>query len=247
MWFFAPPCAWTRFPLAAARSYTCFAMGVLPTKEIPSIPSWSSSAFTVSGPPFTSWTTPSGKPASSISSKSRSGTSGSCSLGLSTNALPVATAYGRNHNGIMPGKLNGVIAANTPSGLRTALSSIPGAAFRSVPPWLIDGMPQATSTFSIPRRSSPRASASVFPWSSTSVSARSSWCVSSSVFSRNNGWMRSSTGREDHDSNASAPRSTATSTSAGELNGTLAIVSSVAGFFDSRCSSPSGVVHSPPT
>jgi hypothetical protein len=30
--------------------------------------------------------------------------------------LPVATAYGQNQNAIMNGKLNGVIAAKTPSG-----------------------------------------------------------------------------------------------------------------------------------
>ena len=35
------------------------------------------------------------------------------------NVFPHATAYGRNHSGIIAGKLNGVIAATTPTGWRT--------------------------------------------------------------------------------------------------------------------------------
>ena len=38
---------------------------------------------------------------------------------------PVAIAYGRNHKGIMEGKLKGVIATVTPSGWRIIISSIP--------------------------------------------------------------------------------------------------------------------------
>ena len=42
--------------------------------------------------------------------------SGVFSDGLRMTVLPHATAYGRNQSGIMPGKLNGVIAATTPTG-----------------------------------------------------------------------------------------------------------------------------------
>ena len=40
--------------------------------------------------------------------------------------LPQAIAYGRNQNGIMPGKLNGAMIAQTPSGWRIIISSMPG-------------------------------------------------------------------------------------------------------------------------
>jgi len=83
---------------------------VLPTKDIPVTPSCSMREVTVSTPPLTIWTTPSGKVASSISSKMRWATSGSFSLGFRRKLLPVATAYGRNHNRIIAGKLNGVTA-----------------------------------------------------------------------------------------------------------------------------------------
>ena len=55
-------------------------------------------------------------------------------------------------------------------------------------------MPQATSTFSMPRRSSPRASASVLPFSVVISRAISSKCSSSSCLNRNRYWMRSAGG-----------------------------------------------------
>src|SRR5215212_2092555 len=116
MAFFAPPDAWTRFPAAAARAYTYWAVRVAPTNEIALIFGWSSRAFTASWAPFTRFITPGGNPACSISSNTRRWTIGSCSDGLRMNVLPVATAYGQNQKAIMNGKLNGVIAAQTPSG-----------------------------------------------------------------------------------------------------------------------------------
>ena len=52
------------------------------------------------------------------SSARRTGTDGSRSEGLSTNALPQASAGPAFHSGIMAGKLNGVMPATTPSGWR---------------------------------------------------------------------------------------------------------------------------------
>ena len=43
-----------------------------------------------------------------------------------TTVLPQAIAYGRNQNGIIPGKLNGAMIAHTPSGWRIIISSMPG-------------------------------------------------------------------------------------------------------------------------
>ena len=74
------------------------------------------------------------------------------------NVLPQAIAYGKNQSGIMPGKLNGVIAATTPSGWRSMISSMPRAISSLLCPCIMSGIPQATSTFSMPRASSPAAS-----------------------------------------------------------------------------------------
>jgi hypothetical protein len=58
------------------------------------------------------------RPASTNSSASRSGQGGSFSEGLSTTVLPVIRAMPDIHSGIIAGKLNGVMPATTPSGLR---------------------------------------------------------------------------------------------------------------------------------
>ena len=54
---------------------------------------------------------------------------GSFSLGLSTKVLPAAIATGNIHSGIMAGKLNGVIPAQTPSGCRKECTSTERAAW----------------------------------------------------------------------------------------------------------------------
>ena len=104
-----------------------------------------------------------------------------------------------NHSGIIAGKLNGVIAATTPTGWRIISSSMPEAMSSRLWPIIIDGMPVATSTFSRPRCSSPFDSPSVLPHSSVMTFARSSQCCSSSDFSLNSGWMRSPGGTRRHD------------------------------------------------
>lgn len=50
------------------------------------------------------------------SSAIRIGQEGSFSDGFSTKVLPQAMAIGAIHNGIMPGKLKGVMPAQTPNG-----------------------------------------------------------------------------------------------------------------------------------
>ena len=76
------------------------------------------SASTTSLPPLTTLSTPAGNPASTSNWASRIGTEGSRSDGLSTKALPQASAGANFHIGIMAGKLNGVMPATTPSGWR---------------------------------------------------------------------------------------------------------------------------------
>jgi len=52
---------------------------------------------------------------------------GTRSEGFKTIVFPVAMAYGKNQNGTIPGKLNGVMAATTPRGWRIIVSSMPRA------------------------------------------------------------------------------------------------------------------------
>jgi hypothetical protein len=89
-----------------------------PTKLIARTSGWVSSVSTASLSPLITFSTPSGAPASIISSASRIGTPGSFSEGFSTNVLPHAMATPNIHMGIMAGKLNGVMPATTPSGWR---------------------------------------------------------------------------------------------------------------------------------
>ena len=58
--------------------------------------------------------------------------------GLRMTALPAASAIGRIHIGTMTGKLNGVIAATTPSGWRRVTASTPVATFGVFMPGQVD-------------------------------------------------------------------------------------------------------------
>jgi len=62
--------------------------------------------------------TPGGMPASMASSASSIGVIGSCSEGFITNVLPHTIAMGNIQSGIIAGKLNGVMPAQTPMGWR---------------------------------------------------------------------------------------------------------------------------------
>ncbi len=79
--------------------------------------------------------------------------------GLRMIALPAASAIGRIHIGTMTGKLNGVIAATTPSGWRSVTASTPEATLGVFMPAMWTGRPQAYSTVSIPRVTPTNASA----------------------------------------------------------------------------------------
>ena len=83
---------------------------------------------------------------------------GSRSEGFKIKQLPQTIASGYIHNGIIAGKLKGVIPATIPSGWNSLQQSIFAAAFLLNSPFRISGAQQAYSTFSIPRCSSPLAS-----------------------------------------------------------------------------------------
>ena len=124
--------------------------------------------------------------------------------GLSTNVLPAAIASGANQSGIIAGKLNGVIPQHTPSGKRCIETSTPRATWSSVSPFISVVMPAASSTTSIPRLTSPRASSRCLPFSRVTSSASWSSAPSSSAWRPNMRRARLVTGSSCHASNASA-------------------------------------------
>ena len=142
-----------------------FAMGVEPTNDTAFTRGWTSSASTASFAPSTIWKTPSGMPLSMSSSAQRAGVIGTFSDGLRMKVLPQARANGYIHIGTMPGKLNGVMPAQTPMGSRTVRESMPRDTSLSESPIIRLGMPQATSTIWMARFISMRASSSVLPFS----------------------------------------------------------------------------------
>ena len=217
-----------------------------PTNDTASTPGWVSSASTESFAPCTTLNTPSGNPASVISSPRRTPDSGVRCDGFRMNAFPHARASGIIHIGTMFGKLNGVMPATTPTGKRMASSSMPPAIWSSEVPISSVGAPHARSTTSIPRRTSPRASGSVLPFSCVTSSDSSSKCSSSSAFSRKSTCARSGGGVSAHAGNASRAAATAWSISSPVECGRRAIVSPVAGSGMSSTCEPDDSRNAPP-
>src|ERR1022692_4212262 len=131
------------------------ATGVEPTKLTACTRGSVSSTSTASLSPLTTFSTPAGSPDSSANWAMNSAQLGSRSEGFKTKVLPQTTAIGHIHSGTMHGKLNGVMPAVTPSGWNSLHESIPGATFFEYSPFNSSGAPQAYSTFSMPRCSSP--------------------------------------------------------------------------------------------
>ena len=117
--------------------------------------------------------TPSGSPASRHSSAIHSAAVGTFSDGFSTTVFPAAIAIGKNHIGTMAGKLNGEMIPTTPSGWRIDATSTPVDAFSVAEPFSRCGAPQANSTTSWPRATSPAASESTLPCSQVMIAASS--------------------------------------------------------------------------
>ena len=157
-----------------------------------------SSVSTASRSPLTTFRTPSGSPASLRSEASRNGQLGSFSDGFRTNVFPQAIATGNIHIGTMAGKLNGVMPAQTPTGWRIDQLSMPAPTLSVKSPRSRCGMPQANSTTSRPRMTSPRASDRTLPCSSVMSRASSSRCVSMSDLKRNSTRARCRGGRAAH-------------------------------------------------
>src|SRR5215204_6397242 len=108
------------------------------------------------------------------------------------------------------------------------------------------GIPQANSTTSMPRLTSPAASAASLPFSSVTRSLSSSKCSSSSALNPKSNLTRSTTGVAAQDSNATWALFTARSTSSFVERGVRARLSPVAGSYTGSVSRPSRSSHSPP-
>jgi hypothetical protein len=106
--------------------------------------------------------------------------SGTSSDGLSTRQLPRAIAFGIDQFGTMFGKLNGVIAATTPTGKRSIRHSTPRLT-SSTSPGAICGSEQANSVSSADLRISARASLAILPFSSLTRALSSSMSRSRSA------------------------------------------------------------------
>ena len=148
--------------------------------------------------------------------------------------------------GTMKGKLNGVIAAKTPIGWRIMSESIPRETSSRFVPCMSEGMPVATSTHSIPRRTSPAASLIALPLSRVTRSASSSSAASSRYLSSKHARARSIGGVARQPGNASRAARTAWSTWDGPESGTTPSSSPLAGFTMSRVSTPSASTQLPP-
>src|SRR3954452_4231653 len=229
MWFLAPPSAWQRFPCVAAVSWMYFATGVEPTKLTALMPGWCRMASTASLSPWTTWNTPSGRPASFSSSARIREAEGTRSDGFRMKQLPQASATGNIHIGTMTGKLNGVMPATTPSGWRSEWLSTRVPTFSVTSPLRSSGAPVANSTTSTPRASSPLASERTLPCSAVMTRAMRSSFSSSSRRNRIRTRARRSAGVCAHFGNASRAIRTASSTSAALASATWPAASRVAG------------------
>ena len=154
---------------------------------------------------------------------------GSFSDGLSTKALPQAMASGNIHIGTMAGKLNGVIPATTPSGCLIEYESTPVDTFSEKPPLSRCGMPQANSTTSRPRATSPAASEATLPCSLVISAASSAMWLLTSSRKANRTVARLASETLPHDAAACAAAATASSTSACVAKSTAPVTCPVAG------------------
>ncbi len=144
-------------------------------------------------------------------------------------ALPQAIATGNIQHGTMHGKLNGVTPATTPSGWRIVQLSMPVETWSVKSPFSSCGMPQANSTMSMPRITSPWASVKTLPCSAVIVAARASRCSFISARKRFITRARRSGGVSAQAGTATLALATAASTSAALASATCRATAPVAG------------------
>ena len=128
--------------------------------------------------PTTTFSQPGGRPASVSSSAKSSAEKGVCEAGLRTTGQPAASAGAILWATRLRGKLNGEIAATTPSGCRSVKASLPApaceASIGTISPASLRASTAAIVKVDIARDASTRAALSGFP-----ASAAISWATSS--------------------------------------------------------------------
>src|SRR3954466_10110572 len=206
-----------------------FAIGVEPTKEMDFTSGCVSSPSTATLSPCRTLKTPSGRPASLRSAASQLAADGSFSLGFSTTVLPAASAIGKNHIGTIAGKLNGEMMPTGPSGWRTEYTSTLVEAFSVNPPFNKCGTPQANSTTSWPRDTSPSASETTLPCSAVMILANSGLRAFNSSRKLNRIALRLASEVSRHTGNASAAASITAWASATVASATSPVTAPVAG------------------
>ena len=104
-----PSSSVTFLPVPATCFWIALPTAVEPVNAILSTSGCATSAAPVARPPVTMFTTPGGKPASSMTCASSSAVSGVVSAGFSTQTLPVASAGASFHAAMSNGKFHGMI------------------------------------------------------------------------------------------------------------------------------------------
>ena len=121
-----PSSSVTRLTCWAAPAITLTPTSVEPVKTILRTSGWVMKRSPTTEPlPGSTWNSPSGRPASRPSSASRIVVSGVISAGLTSTALPAASAGTKPHDAIVIGKFHGAITATTPSGSLNVTSRPP--------------------------------------------------------------------------------------------------------------------------
>ena len=213
----------------------------------PPRPGGRAAASTATLSPCTTLKTPSGSPASAYSSAIEHRTpTGPARWASARTCSRWRWRSGCIHIGTMAGKLNGVMPAHTPSGWRSEYASTPVDTWSENSPFSSCGMPQANSTTSRPRITSPLASEITLPCSAETTAARSSRCRSTR--SRNANMIRARRVRETscQASKAFFAVCTARSTSAGSASSTRAWTCPAAGLYTSAVRVDAPAVAAPP-
>ncbi len=135
-----PSSSVTRLIVPAAAAITPRPTSVEPVNPILATPGCSTRRCPTTRPgPTSTFTTPSGIPASRASSASRKAESGVSSAGLSTTVFPQASAGPSFQLAMFRGKFQGTISPTTPSGSRKVRSTPPPTGI--VSPWNLSTAP----------------------------------------------------------------------------------------------------------
>jgi hypothetical protein len=205
---------------AATTGATARPMRVEPVAETTATRPSAASAAPISGPPTRQAASPSGASPNARTARANtaitaSAVSGVFSDGFQITGLPHTSASAAFHAHTATGKLNAVITAVIPAGCQVSIIRWPGRSDAIVSPCNCRDRPTAKSQMSIISCTSPIASAGIFPASSVTSVARSSFAARSSSPRRRTSSPRRGAGTLRQVAKAAAARAMASSTLAG--------------------------------